>query len=71
MAGGLTPNGGNLDGLESDSCEAAATALQGHPTIKRGPTHLPFCYTDCSFYSFLWKKFDFLKCHYVCFFTPF
>ena len=51
MAGGLTPNGGNLDGLESDSCEAAATALQGHPTIKRGPTHLPFCYTDCSFYS--------------------
>ena len=68
MAGGLTPNGGNLDGLESDSCEAA-TALQGHPTIKRGPTHL--LYTDCSFYSFLWKKFDFLKCHYVCFFTPF
>ena len=51
VAGGLTPNGGNLDGLESDSCEAAATALQGHPTIKRGPTHLLFCYTDCSFYS--------------------
>ena len=44
VAGGLTPNGGNLDGLESDSCEAAATALQGHPTIKRGPTHLLFCF---------------------------
>ena len=64
VAGGLTPNGGNLDGLESDSCEAAAaTALQGHPTIKRGPTHLLFCYSDCSFHSRLncEKKFNFWK----------
>ena len=59
VAGGLTPNGGNLDGLESDSCEAAATALQGHPTIKRGPTHLLCWLLLLQLAKFWRRKFDF------------